>query len=417
MTKIIHLSYADAGGGAALAAYRIHLSLKKINLDSEFVSAKSRGDIKATRSLDKTLKQGLLLSKRFMAKQLVKTLRTSDSVLHSPSVFSSRIAKGPEVLGADIIHMHWVQGEMLAINEIGKINKPIVWTLHDMWAFCGAEHYTCDTRWKDGYLSRNRPIHESGFDLNRWTWLRKRRAWKRPINIVTPSKWLADCVRVSALMNEWPVQVIPNPIDLERWRPMDRNSARLLLNLPVNKPVIAFGAMGGSTDRRKGFDLLKTALSYFIRENKSSQLELVVFGESDPKDVMKLGLPTHHFGHIGDEPTLRAIYSASDAFVLPSRLDNLPNTGVEALACGTPLLAFKTGGLPDLVRHKYNGYLANALDPVDLALGLNWILQQTYSPLLRYRAREVAEENFGQESVANAYRELYEVCIARSGNN
>lgn len=155
-------------------------------------------------------------------KPFVKTLKTSNPIIHSPAVFPSHWVKRINESDVDIVHMHWVQGEMLSIADIGKIRKPVVWTLHDMWAFCGAEHLAWDDRWQDGYRRQNRPLHESGFDLNRWTWQRKRKHWRRPFHIVCPSQWLAKCVRSSALMHSWPVTVVPNPIDTNRWQPVDQ---------------------------------------------------------------------------------------------------------------------------------------------------------------------------------------------------
>ena len=149
-------------------------------------------------------------------------------------------------------------GQVLSIRDIALINKPLVWTLHDMWPICGAEHVSFDMRWRDGYLACNRPMDESGFDLNRWTWERKCKYWKLPIQIVTPSRWLSSCVRESYLMNDWPVTVIPNCLDINRWQPIDQDLARDLLGLPKNVPFILFGAYGSGANAsfHKGFDLL-----------------------------------------------------------------------------------------------------------------------------------------------------------------
>ena len=300
---------------------------------------------------------------------------------------------------------------MLSIRDIGRIQKPIVWTLHDMWAFCGAEHYTDDHRWRDGYRRDNRPIHESGFDLNRWSWKRKCTHWQKRMHIVTPSQWLADCVRQSALMREWPVSVVPNPIDIERWKPVEKSLSRELLGLPPEVPLVLFGAMGGGRDPRKGFDLLGAVLEHLRHEPRSSGMELVVFGQREPQSPPKLGFPVHYTGHLHDDLSLCALYSSADAMVIPSRLDNLPNTGVEALACATPVIAFQTGGLQDLVDHHNTGYLAKAFDTEDLANGIAWVLAQRETGRLSEKAREQALARFAAPLVATKYRAVYEHAV------
>lgn len=226
------------------------------------------------------------------------------------------------------------------------------------------------------------------------------------MHIVTPSRWLADCVRESPLMCDWPVSVIPNPIDTERWRPIDQTLARVLLGLPNNVPLLLFGAMGGSRDPRKGFDLLQAALQHL--RGQIQGLELVVFGQLRPKDPPDLRFPVHYTGHLHDDLSLRVLYSAADALVVPSRVDNLPNTGVEAMACGTPVVAFDVCGLPDIVVHGQTGYLARPFDSEDLALGILWVLGDAErGAALGRAARARAEREFSYERVAAMYTEVY----------
>jgi glycosyltransferase involved in cell wall biosynthesis len=325
-------------------------------------------------------------------------------------VLTSNWVKRINASDADVVHLHWVQDEMLSIADIGRLKKPVVWTLHDMWAFCGAEHYTEEFRWREGYRAGNRPGYESGFDLNRWTWARKRNHWQRPMHIVTPSRWLADCVRESPLMRDWPVSVVPNCLNTERWQPLDKNLARQLLGLPIDVPLLLFGAMSGGTDPRKGFDLLLQALAHLRSE--MPELNLVVFGQLSPRNPPDLGFPIHYTGHLYDDLSVRALYSAADALVIPSRQDNLPNTGVESLACGTPVVAFNVCGLPDIVQHQHTGYLAKAFDVLDLAQGLQWVLADRERLLrMRAQARQTAVARFGYAVVAEEYRKVYEEAI------
>jgi len=281
-----------------------------------------------------------------------------------------------------------------------------------MWAFCGAEHITYELRWKQGYRRDNRPAYESGFDLNRWTWERKRKYWKHPIQIITPSHWLADCVQQSALMNKWPVIVIPNPIDTDLWQPIEKRLARQILGLPADVPLLAFGAIGGSNDPNKGFDLLRDSLVHL--QGEIADLELVVFGQHPPQSPPDLGFPAHYMGYLHDDVSLGLLYSAADLLAIPSRLENLPNTGVEAHACGIPVAAFNVGGLPDIVDHLHTGYLAKPYDIIDLAHGIKWILDQRENGDIQHRARERAIEKFSESVIAEQYLSVYQHVINES---
>jgi glycosyltransferase involved in cell wall biosynthesis len=311
---------------------------------------------------------------------------------------------------AEIVHLHWVCDELLSVEDIGRLRKPLVWTLHDMWAFCGAEHYSEDLRWRDGYTAENRPRHESGFDLNRWVWIRKRKAWRLPMHVVAPSNWLGNCARQSALMRHLPLSVVPNALDTDSWKSLDRDTARSLLGLPLEGKLLAFGAMGGGRDPRKGIDLLRAAIGKL--RGRMSGLGLVVFGELRPRESPDLGFPVYYLGHLYDDLSLRALYSAADVLVIPSRQDNLPNTGVEALACGTPVLAFNVGGLPDIVAHEKTGWLAEPFDAESLAAGILWILADPRRhQKMRQTARQVAVQRYCYSRVARAYADVYETTL------
>jgi glycosyltransferase involved in cell wall biosynthesis len=212
-------------------------------------------------------------------------------------------------------------------------------------------------------------------------------------------------------MHDWPVSVVPNAIDTEIWRPVDKAQARSLMGLPATAQLLLFGAEGGSTDPRKGFDLLTQALDRLHQQIPN--LQLVVFGQREPKNSLDLPLPVHFAGHLHDDLSLRVLYSAADAFIIPSRQDNLPNTGVEAQACGTPVVAFHTGGLADIVSHRHTGYLAEPFDPASLAAGCQWVMEEvSRHDDLRRAARARAVALWSSEVIGKRYRELYEAILA-----
>ena len=409
--KILAINLSDIQGGAARAAYRIHQCLRQQGIDSSML-------VNVALSGDWTVQGPTVKWDKFATRfrphagaMAWRLLRTSNLSLHSPAILPSYWPDRLNKSDADVVHLHWICGEMLSISDIGRLRKPLVWTLHDMWAFCGAEHYTEDFRWRDGYRKSNRPDYEHGFDLNCWTWERKRKYWRRPMHIVTPSNWLADCVRESALMSDWTVSVVPYFIDSNVWQPVDKMVARKILGLPQDAPLLLFGAMGGISDPRKGFDLLQNALDHLRGEFRG--MELVIFGQLTPKFPLDLGFPTHYMGHLYDDISLSLLYSAADAYVLPSRQDNLPNTGIEAHACGTPVIGFNIGGVPDIVSHLKTGYVAKAFDPVDLAEGIRWVLTDLARNLqLRKSARIRACSEWSSDVVTKGYYQAYSSAIS-----
>lgn len=407
--RVLKVNISDINGGAARAAYRIHHALRSQGVDSRMlVNNATAGDWTIDSPKSKATKACAKI-RGPLAGLLTKTLKTGNPIIHSPAIVPSRWSDRLNASKADVIHLHWINCEMMSIADIGNIKKPVVWTLHDMWAFCGAEHYTEDFRWRDGYTANNRPSYEAGFDMNRWTLTRKLKHWKRPMHIVTPSRWLAECARQSVLMRDWPITVIPNTIDTDVWQPINKALARQLLQLPPDVPLLLFGAMGGAQDPRKGFDLLQEALNHL--RGQLPGLELVIFGQLAPKMPVDMGFPVHYTGHLHDDVSLRLLYSAADAMVIPSRQDNLPNTGVEAHACGTPVVAFDACGLPDIVQHQQTGYLAKAFDPVDLASGLSWVLADSARHvLLGQAARTRAVRLWSCEVVAAQYVAAYQKC-------
>lgn len=403
--KVIHLSYFDAHGGSGRASYRIHHALLNAEIESRMMVKDS---VTSDWTVQVLAQKRYNRAQRWYANQINKRIsqfKTTNPVLHSPDVFSSVDLNQIRQSDADIINLHWFNSGMLSITDIGKIKKPLVWTLYDMWGFCGAEHYTEQFRWKEGYQNHNRPSYESGFDLNRWVWNRKRNHWKRPIHIVAPSQWLAECVQQSVLMREWTVTIIPYPINTNLWQPLNKNLARQILKLPEDVPLLIFGAIGGGNDLRKGFDLLKNTLKQL--QNEIDDLELVVFGQLAPASIPDLGFPVHYTGHLYDDISLQLYYSAANLMIVPSRQEAFGQTASEAHACGTPVVAFNVGGLPDIVEHYNTGYLAKPYDITDLAQGIKWVLNNNQDGKLGIQARRKAVEKFSQDVIADQYISVY----------
>lgn len=403
--KVSHLNFSDSRGGAARAAFRIHLALKGIGVDSTLhVCEALTDDLNVVGPKSKYKKLINQIRPHFfnIASEIVFN---KSFINQSLGIFPSNWSGIFNHSNSDIVNLHWISGEMISIRDVGKIRKPIVWTMHDMWAFCGTEHYTDKFNWRNGYEIKSQFIPFNLLDLNRINWLFKKMCWQKPMHIVAPSNWLANCVRDSALMSNWPVTVIPNCLDTELWAPINKKFARELLSLPSDKFLILFGAMGGFADQRKGFDLLVSALRKLKCE--TDQVEVVIFGNGRPTEPLPIKQTIHYVGQLNDNLSLRVLYSAADIMVVPSRLEAFGQTASEAHSCGTPVVAFDVGGLSDIVIHKVTGFLAKPFDCNQLAEGILWVLENNRDNKLGNQARTKAVENYSYEVIAKKYNDVY----------
>jgi glycosyltransferase involved in cell wall biosynthesis len=243
------------------------------------------------------------------------------------------------------------------------------------------------------------------YDLSKKVWIRKNKVFKK-INmvIVCPSKWLHDCSKKSSLLKDKRHKIIPNPIDTDLFKPIDKSISRKIWNLPQDKKLIAFGAINAISDIRKGFKELSGAL-YKITDKKN--IELVVFGSNEPKNPPDVGFKTHYLGHLHDDISLIILYNAVDVMVVPSLQENLSNTIMESLACGTPVVAFNVGGNSDIIEHLKNGYLAKPFDIDDLRNGIEWVLNTPNYDELCKNAREKVLREFNVSIIVKKYIEIY----------
>ena len=410
--KVIHISYSSFIGGASIAAKRIHQSLIKNGFKSEMWVLESLFEDKTIKEIYNKYYKYIIRFRRFLTWPLTKTFRSKTlSHLNSISLLPSKLVAKINQSDADVINLHWVQRELLSIKDISRIKKPIVWTLHDMWAFCGSEHYTIHNRWRKGYHYNNKPSSDFGFDLNRWIWERKNNCWKNPIQIITPSKWLGDCVSQSALMKDWPISVIPNTLNTKIYKPLDKKIACKKFKLPQDVPLILFASMGGAKIPIKGYDLFLKCLKILKKNTKLDNIQIVVLGENKSNNQTLCDFPVHYLGYLYDSRILQAAYNAVDLLIVPSRIDNFPNTALESQSCGTPVVSFNIGGLPDIIEHKKTGYLAKSFQIEELAKGVLWVLENSKEKKLGKNSREKILNNFSEEKISNDYFNVYKNTI------
>lgn len=405
--KVLQVSGTDKIGGAGIAAYRLHEGLTQAGIESHMLVSRKVTSNPTVHPLLPRMSRLQRLQTRYAARrythQLKKHPRTSDSGYWSLNNCPYPIADQINSFNADIVHIHWIGDNVLPIQQFSKINAPIIWTLHDMWAFTGGCHYSGDCQaYQTGCGNCPQLLNPQPHDISQQITQQKIQVWSdTPMTIVCPSNWLADCVRSSQALGHQTVEVIPNGIDTTHFKPVDKSSARHAFNLPHDKKLVLFGAFGGTEDPRKGFIYLKDTLNVLP---DSSDIELVIFGSDRPEEL-DVNLPVHQIGRLQDNVSMMLLYSACDIFVLPSLQDNLPNTLLESLACGTPCVAFDTGGISDIIHHQQNGYLARFKDTQDLAQGIQWTLTQSFPA---EEIHQQAVDRYTLPHVAQQYTQLYQ---------
>jgi glycosyltransferase involved in cell wall biosynthesis len=411
LLNVLHISTLDLQGGAARATYRLHRALLTSNVDSKLLVQNKSGDDFTVISETSPRKKILNKLRPTLDSIPVKFYKNRGDSLFSPSFLPfSNVIKIINDIKPDLVHLHWFCHGMISIEELARINVPIVWSLHDNWAFTGGCHIMWDCeKYKNTCGSCPRLGSKKENDLSRKIFNRKQKTFSKidRLTIIGLSRWLADCANNSTLLKDRKIINLPNPLDTEKFKPFDKVKAKELWGLPKNKKLVLFGANSATSDLNKGFLELCDALSRL----KRTDVELVIFGSSEPKNSQNFGFTTHYLGHIHDDVSLRTIYSATDVMVVPSLQEAFGQTASESMSCGTPVVAFGHTGLLDIIDHKKNGYLARPIDTADLANGIDWVLDNGKYEDLCISAREKVMQEFDSQVVADKYIKLYKEII------
>jgi glycosyltransferase involved in cell wall biosynthesis len=406
MLNVLHISTSDNLGGSGRSAYRIHTGLKRLGVHSRMLVG-----TKVTDDADVELIARNRYLQKFDDWANRITGRLSYQYLFYPSSLS--VLRRAWMREADVVQLYNTHGGYFSHTVLPLISRrrSLVWRLSDMWPMTGHCAYSFDCeRWKTGCGSC--PILSDRPELYRDTtallWRIKNWVFARSaLTIVAPSNWIRGLAKESPLLGRFDVKLIPNGLDTDVFRPVQKELAREQLGIASSQQVILFGAHS-VLDKRKGAALMREALERIAEADGALKITLIVAGLGAEQWSANLPFDVRLLGHITSDEQLASLYSAADVFVLPTLAENLPNGVLESMACATPAVTFNVGGCPDAVRHMETGYLANYLDAEDLARGIKLILRDAVlRQRLGHRSREVVEAEYNMQLQAQRYKALY----------
>ena len=418
--RVLIVNTNECKGGAAIAAGRLMKALCNNGVKAKMLVCDKEGDNLTVCTLPgKWSTQWHFLWERFVIWMHLHLQRQHLFDIDIANV-GTDITKLPEFKEADIIHLHWVNQGMLSLKGIRKIldsGKPVVWTMHDMWPATAICHLTLDCRcFETGcHHCPLLPGNGSAKDLSAQVWRRKQRMFEgRQVAFVACSQWLAGEASKSALLQGQEIYSIPNPLDTHCYHPQDKQQARRSLGLPEQGRIILFASQR-VTNVNKGMSYLMEACRLVAEEHGEmvGDVSVVILGGHAEEIVGLLPFKTYPLGYVNDEQRIVQVYNASDVFVLPSLSENLPNTIMEAMACGVPCIGFRVGGIPEEIDHLKTGYVADYKSAADLARGLYWALAEADSQQVAQACVSKVVRCYSQAAVANSYNQIYESYLHR----
>lgn len=414
--QVLHLSQSDCEGGAGRAAFRLHVALQASGIESIFHPGRNLLDDPEVRPARRQL-VGLRFSQltAFLNAIVLRSYRSRlQGELFSPSLLSYGRPDLRLVLKADIVCLHWLAGAFLRPAKLRQINKPIVWRLSDLWPFTGGCHYPGACRGFEATCGRCPMLGSTrSEDLSRLGLRQRARAYSGlDLTFVAPSRWIAEEARRSSVIGERRIIHIPTGVELDIFKPRNRAAARARFGLPGDACVLLFGALGALSDTRKGFPECMLALQSWVANRKQREAVLAVFGGGGKPPPSVAGLTVYDIGRLDNRALLADLYNAADLLLAPFAEDNLPNVVLEAIACGTPVVAYRAGGIPDAVVEGSSGALAPPGDARAFGEALSRALESQDS--LSRGARARAEALFDLRACATSYRRLFEEVAHRN---
>lgn len=411
--RVLLINTSERIGGAAIAASRLMESLKNNGIKAKLlVRDKQTEQISVVR-----LEQSWWNIVNFVWERAViwmaNWFKKNNLFAVDIANTGTNITSLPEFQQADIIHLHWINQGMLSLKDIRKIlqsGKPVVWTMHDMWPCTGICHHARECTKYQSECHECPFLYKSGTkDLSYRTFRKKKKLYQTaPITFVACSRWLEGQAKKSALLTGQNVTNIPNPINTNLFKPRNKEEAREKLNLPKDMPLILFGSMK-IKDERKGITYFIEACNLLAAKcpDLKDTLGIVVFGHKS--DYLESLIPFRVFAldYVSNEHDIVNIYNSVNLYATPSLEENLPNTIMEAMACGVPCVGFNVGGIPEMIDHLHNGYVAQYKSAEDFANGLHWTLIDSEYPMLSEQAVRKVVSSYSERIIAKKYIDIY----------
>ena len=411
--RVLIINTTERIGGAAIAANRLMEALKDNGIKAKMLVRNKQTDQVTVVPLKKSWRRIWQFTWERIVIWAANGFKRENLFAVDIANMGTDITSLPEFRQADVIHLHWINQGMLSLGDIRRIidsGKPVVWTMHDMWLFTGICHYSGSCEKYTGECHNCELLIKSHkHDLSSRVYRKKEKLYAGAnITFVACSHWLEAMAKKSSLLSGQTILSIPNAINTNLFRPRAKKFAREKLNLPLDKKLLLFSSMK-ITDKRKGIEYLIEACKLLSRDYPecSSKIGVVVMGKhSDQYDAL-FPFPTYKIDYVSNEKELVNIYNAVDLYVTPSLQDNLPNTIVEAMACGIPCVGFNVGGIPQMIDHLHNGYVAQYRSAEDLANGIYWTLTEGDYETLSDAAYRKAVTTYSESIVAGQYIRIY----------
>lgn len=408
--KVVLVNTSEFKGGAAVACNRLFYNLRANGIDCKLLVLNKSSNDKNVIEIPQKKFQQYFLKFLFYIELLFQKLFKKKYTDYSFPFFGIKLSDIPEIREADVVHLHWINNSFVKIHDLQKLlnsGKKVIWTLHDMWAFTGGCHYANTCSLYKSTCTNCPQLKNNTIDFSKIQQEYKNKIALKKITFITPSKWLKEIGSESFLLKDAEIHSIPNCIDTNKYYKLTREEAleNLGISIEKSKKILLYVAMSAD-DPRKGYKELLKALNHWCKIS-SEKVHLIILGRlNQPIELDNDQITIHALGRLFDNKKIISAYSCADVFLMPSNQDNLPNTIMEALACGTPIVAFPVGGIPEMITHMKTGFIAKSNDTKSFAEGIQWLIENGNQDL-QSNCIDFAKENYSFSVIFEKHSKIY----------